>query len=219
MRSEYQDALDDLHLQVEVMAELVRSNLALAEAVLRTGDDGVVGEALRLDDEIDAINVSLMQKCYDLLAVQAPVAGDLRLIVSVVRVTADLERVGDLALRVVKRAPDQPLLAAHPTVHRLLCEMAPLARRAAVDAMRAWSTRDAREAAALMEAPPATGHRAQELAAALAGLGGPHAVAVAVSAWSIGQALDRIADHARVIAARVSYLVTGDTGHLVAEVR
>ncbi len=68
--------------------------------------------SLVADDEIDAMNVSLTERCYDLLRREAPVASDLRFVVSVLRVLSELERIGDLALRVLKLAPDHQLLAA-----------------------------------------------------------------------------------------------------------
>ena len=56
------------------------------------------------------MNVSLTERCYEVLARENPVASDLRLVVSVVRVTSELERVGDLCLRVVKASIDHERL-------------------------------------------------------------------------------------------------------------
>ena len=58
----------------------------------------VASLALAADDEIDAMLVSLTERCYDMLRRQAPVASDLRFIVSVLRLLEELERTGDLAL-------------------------------------------------------------------------------------------------------------------------
>ena len=56
------------------------------------------------------MNVSLTERCYLILAQENPIASDLRLVVSVVRVIGELERIGDLALRVVKLWPDLPMM-------------------------------------------------------------------------------------------------------------
>ena len=70
------------------------------------GDTALAAAAIAADDEIDAMNVSLTERCYDLLVRESPVASDLRLVVSVAAGAGELERIGDLALRVVKLAPD-----------------------------------------------------------------------------------------------------------------
>ena len=97
------------------MGVRVDQNLERMRSVLHHGDLREAELALAADDEIDAMQVSLTERCYDLLAREQPVASDLRLIVSVVRITAELERIGDLALRVVKLAPDH---AAAPADRR-----------------------------------------------------------------------------------------------------
>ena len=109
-RAAYQSELEQLRLQVELMGVRVDQNLERMRSVLHHGDLHEAELALAADDEIDAMQVSLTERCYDLLAREQPVASDLRLIVSVVRITAELERIGDLALRVVKLAPDHALL-------------------------------------------------------------------------------------------------------------
>jgi len=106
----YSAELEQLRLQVEVMGVLVDQNLERMRQVLETGDPTVASHALGADDDIDAMNVSLTERCYEVLARENPVASDLRLVVSVIRASSELERVGDLALRVVKAALDHDLL-------------------------------------------------------------------------------------------------------------
>ena len=81
--------------------------------------------------------VSLTARCYDLLCREAPVAGDLRFVVSVLRMLEELERIGDLALRVVKQNDEQPFLAAHDSLFTILRSMALPTRTAATAARRA----------------------------------------------------------------------------------
>jgi phosphate transport system protein len=86
------------------------------------------------------------------------------------------------------------------------------------DALRAWSALDldvANRAAAETPAGLAT----SQLVEALLAYDGPDGVAVTLRTMVAGQALDRIADHAAVLGARVRYLITGDPDHLAAEVR
>jgi phosphate transport system protein len=111
-RQRYIAELDELRLQVEVMFVRVDENLERMRQVLETGDVALADVAIAADDEIDAMNLSLTERCYDVLAREGPVASDLRLVVSVIRILNELERVGDLALRVIKLAPDMELLRA-----------------------------------------------------------------------------------------------------------
>lgn len=219
LRREYTEGLEDLRLQVDLMGAKVQRNADVAVEVLRTGDQGLADSALSADDDIDATNVSLTERCYELMAMQAPVAGDLRLLVSVVRVSAELERVGDLALRICKLAPEYMYLAEDHALHDLLCVMGDEARDAFGLALAAWSAQDADLAARMVAEPSVTRLHSEQLWVALTHLTGADAAAIAVRAALVGQALDRIADHARVIAARVRYLVTGEPEHLAAEVR
>jgi phosphate transport system protein len=186
--------------------------------VLRTGDEVAALEAIATDDRIDAMNVSLMERCYELLRREAPVASDLRLIVSVLRVTAELERIGDLALRVVKLYPDHQFLLAVPRAFDVLHTMSDQAVERYRDALRAWSALDldlANHVAAEQHGSVAAG----QLVEALLAYRGADGVAVTLRTMVAGQALDRIADHAAILGARVRYLITGDPDHLAAEVR
>src|SRR5688572_14233714 len=97
-RKDFQAELDQLRLQVELMAVRVEENLERMREVLRTGDVVTAQRAIGADDDVDAMNVSLTERCYALLRLEAPVASDLRFIVSVLRIVGELERVGDLAL-------------------------------------------------------------------------------------------------------------------------
>ncbi|MDH4147283.1 MAG: hypothetical protein OEY23_19170, partial [Acidimicrobiia bacterium] len=86
-------------------------------------------------------------------------------------------------------------------------------------AMAAWAGHDLALAESLSTAPSTTRHLSERLMGHLVDLRMPDAARIAVHAAAAAQALDRIADHARVIGARVRYLLTGDSTHLVAEVR
>lgn len=218
-RPSYDAALDELAIQLELMAVKVDQNLERMRMALRDGDGAASDAALAADDDIDATNVSLTHRCYELTALQQPVASDLRLLVSIVRIASELERVGDLALRVVKvSVEDRTLLIAEAEVFDILAVMVDRAIDSFRAALAAWTTKDMRGATNLVEHAPMAGLSSQ-LAAAVTRLRGAQAPVVAARAVTVGQAVDRIADHARVIAARVRYLLSGDPAHLAAEVR
>src|ERR671911_414371 len=105
LRTAFQAELDQLRMQVELMGVRVDQNLELMRTALVSGDERLLERALASDDQIDAMHVSLLERCYQLLNREAPVASDLRFVVSVVRILSEFERVGDLALRVIKLTP------------------------------------------------------------------------------------------------------------------
>jgi phosphate transport system protein len=221
LRTVFHEELDQLRLQVELMGVRVDQNLERMRQVLDHGDvHGVVVEAaLAADDEIDAMHVSLLERCYSLLGREAPMASDLRFIVSVVRILSELERVGDLALRVIKLAPDiEELSDCGPAwdIVRTLVEVAVDQYRTA---LRAWSSQDLGLATQLVENRPRLDTFHERLVDELRRLERDDAVAIAMHLFVASQAADRIADHAAIIGARLRYLLTGEAAHLVAEVR
>jgi phosphate transport system protein len=218
-RRQFASELEQLHLQVELMAVRVDEALERMREVLWTGDERAAAQALCADDVIDDMNVSLTERCYDLLRREAPVASDLRFVVSVLRVLSDLERIGDLALRVVKLAPEQPVLASNPATFDILVAMANGALDRYRLALRAWASVDVGLATELATGPRTMDLFQERLMVELLRIEGPDAVRIAVRSFTVGQAIDRIADHAAVIGARLRYLITGDPDHLVAEVR
>jgi phosphate transport system protein len=200
------------------MAVRVDQNLERMRQVLLTGDAGIAEDAIAADDEVDAMNLSLMERCYELLRREAPVASDLRFVVSVLRVLGELERIGDLSLRVDKLADRQPALAAHPAVLDVLVSMTECAIDRYRLALRAWATTELDLATELASSGGLDRFQLR-LTTELLALHDADAVAVAMDAAAIGRAVDRISDHAAIIGARLRYLITGDPDHLAAEVR
>jgi phosphate transport system protein len=219
VRRAFHGELEQLRLQVELMGVRVDEQLERMREVLRSGDGSLATRTLAGDDAIDAMNVSLTERCYDLVARENPVAGDLRFVMSVLRVLAELERIGDLALRVVKTADDHELLETARDVFDVLLSMADLAVEDYRLALRAWSAQDLGVATELMGRGRVMEHHYERFTAELLRLDGADAVRVATSALVAGRALERIADHAVIIGARVRYLLTGDPLHLASEVR
>jgi phosphate transport system protein len=219
LRLSYGAELEQLRLQTEVMALRVDQNLERMREVLVTGAPTLAAQALAADDEIDAMNVSLTERCYEVLARETPVASDLRLVVSVIRVTSELERVGDLCLRVVKASIDHAQLTSSPRSFDILCVMASEAIEMFRVAIRAWGNDDLEAATRLATEGRPTDLAYAQLVDCLVRLDGPDAAAIAMQALMAGQALDRITDHVAILGTRLRYLITGDPNHLAAEVR
>ena len=219
MRHGFREELDQLRLQVELMGVRVDENLERMREVLQTGNVPLATLATEADNEIDAMNVSLTERCYLLLSRESPVASDLRFIVSVLRIVSELERIGDLALRVVKLAPNHDLLARHEVLFDILVTISEQAVESYRVALRAWSAQDLRLATELATQNRNLDLYYERLVSELQRLDGLDAVRIAMAAFAAGRSLERIADHSAIIGARLRYLITGEPARLAAEVR
>ena len=201
------------------MALHVDEALQRSTTVLLTGDCDLAETVIAADDDIDDMLVSLTERCYDLLGRQNPMASDLRLVVSVIRILGDLERTGDLCLRIVKLAPEHHRLSHNGETFGILREMAIEAQELFRTALKAWSTRDLRLAKTLEERDDAMDAHNTRLMEAIIAMDGPDAVPSAVTTVLAGRALERIADHSVMIGERLRYMLTGNSESLSAEIR
>ena len=96
-RESYQDRLDGLREDVLYMSEVVLERLRVGLDALEQKDDDLAREVIEGDHEVNELYLDLEQDCIDLLALQQPVASDLRLIAASFKIITDLERIGDLA--------------------------------------------------------------------------------------------------------------------------
>jgi phosphate transport system protein len=215
LRHRFDAELDQLKIQIEVMGLKVDEALQRSTQVLLTGDLELADLVIGSDDEIDDMFVSLTERCYDLLSRQQPVASDLRLLVSVLRILSDLERTGDLCLRIVKLAPDQHLLPMNQETFAILRDMGHEATQLFRSAVRAWSSQDLGLARSLEQQDDAMDSHNARLMAAVLAMQGRDAVRIAVTTLLAGRALERIADHSVMIGERLSYMLTGDRSSLI----
>lgn len=96
-RESYQDQLDQLRSDVLYMGELVGDRLRTALSAMESKDDDAAMTVIRGDEEVNQLYLDLEGDCVDLLALQQPVASDLRFIAASFKIITDLERIGDLA--------------------------------------------------------------------------------------------------------------------------
>jgi len=96
-RESYQERLEELREDVLYMSEVVLERFRLGLDALEQKDEEMAWEVIEGDDEINQMYLELEQDCVDLLALQQPVAGDLRFIAASFKIITDLERIADLA--------------------------------------------------------------------------------------------------------------------------
>ncbi|WP_129113049.1 phosphate signaling complex protein PhoU [Halegenticoccus tardaugens] len=105
-RNEYQTRLADLRSDVLYMAEVVAERLRMGLDALEQKDERLAEEVIQGDGEVNRMYLDLESDCIDLIALQQPVAGDLRFIASSFKIITDLERIADLATNLGKYATD-----------------------------------------------------------------------------------------------------------------
>jgi len=105
-RDSYQEKLETLQSDVLYMSEVVTDRLRMALEAMARKDDDTAWDVIEGDGEINQLYLDLEDDCIDLLALQQPVAGDLRLIASSFKIITDLERIGDLAVNLAEYTLD-----------------------------------------------------------------------------------------------------------------
>ena len=104
LRRSYHDDLDHAKDELVRLAAVVTESIPRATAVLLDGDLEGADYIIRGDDEIDARSLDLEEHCFEILALQAPVARDLRQVIALVKMVAEVERSADLLCNICKAA-------------------------------------------------------------------------------------------------------------------
>ncbi len=212
MRDAYFDQLDSIVDDLVAMTHEVQTAVSRSTKALLTADAEVAERVISDDADVDAAREKVEARCFELLALQQPVASDLRMLVAALRMVADLERMGDLSVHVAKvarlRVPDRAIPdELVPTIER----MAAVAERMVGEAASIIAERDVEGALALEESDEEMDQlRASSFRRMLAD-DWAHGVEPAVDIALLGRYYERIADHAVSLARRVVYLVTGQT--------
>ncbi|NGM69244.1 phosphate signaling complex protein PhoU [Natronolimnobius sp. AArcel1] len=97
-RKSYQEKLEELREDILYMSEVVMERLRMGLDALEQKDEALAEQVIKGDGEINRMYLDLEQDCIDLLALQQPVASDLRFIAASFKIITDLERIGDLAV-------------------------------------------------------------------------------------------------------------------------
>jgi phosphate transport system protein len=214
-RERYLHELEALQADVVRMAEAAASAIRESVRALETHDLDAAARVVAADDRIDAQHLELEERCTRLLALQQPMASDLRTIASVFAITIDLERMADHAEGIAKSVKR---LAAVPEVS-LVDEIAPmetLVQEMARDAVAAFLQRDAALAAAMAYKDDQVDRlRSQAFRRLLEMMtADPAQTPPALEMLLVVQNLERAADHLTNIGERVIYMVTGQLKEL-----
>lgn len=211
MRAEFRADLLEIGRLLVSMAEAARTAMHNATAALLAVDRAGAEAVIARDDEIDDLYRQVDDGVQQVLARQAPVAGDLRLVVTALHVAADLERMGDLADHVAKAALRRhPAPVIPPELTGVVRQMAEVADRMAAKIAALLSAPDAVRAAELERDDDAMDALHEELFQVLLGPEWTHGVGAAIDGALLGQFYERYADHAVNAGGHVVFLVTGE---------
>jgi phosphate transport system protein len=211
MRAQFHADLENVTGTLVRMADGVTGAMQRATTALLSADATLAQQVLAGDVDIDALYHQAEHQVGELLARQAPVAGDLRLIIATLHAAGDLERMGDLAVHVAKtaarRAPD---VAVAPEVRDIITNMASCAAGIGTKVSTVLRTADADSAVQLAADDDAVDTLHRQLFTVLLDPSWPHGVAPAIDAAQLGRWYERYADHAVNAGRRVIYFVSGE---------
>lgn len=211
IRIKFHQSLDELRQRLLVMAGLVEQAIQRATEAYSTRDLGLCELVLLSEREINRMEREIDELALELLATEQPTAVDLRFIISVIRINADLERVGDQAVNIANRVRD---LDAIPKVEIPvdIPRMAGLAAAMVRQALRSFIERDVELAKAVLlldDQVDAIDHGAFPLLGDLVSENRDSA-RQALNALIICRNLERVGDHATNIAEDVIFWVSGE---------
>ena len=210
MRTAYHEQLDALTDQLAEMCRMAGIAMERATQALLQADLVLAEQVIGDHEMIVATSARAEEAAFVLLALQAPVAGDLRSIVSSIQIVADVERMGALALHVAKIARRRhPQHALPEEVNGYFAEMGRLAVDLANSAHDVLQSRDPEQARRIREEDDAMDDLHRHLFSVMMDREWKHGVAAAVDVTLLGRFYERFADHAVEISRRVIFQVTG----------
>ncbi|EGD53614.1 phosphate signaling complex protein PhoU [Gordonia neofelifaecis] len=212
MRDAYQEQMAALNTALGDMVDEVGAAMAQATQALLEGDLELAEEVISNHDSVAAKSAEAEDQAFQLLALQAPVAGDLRSVVSGFQLVSEIDRMGALALHVAKVARRRhPAKVLPDEVTGYFEEMGRLAVELAHAARRVLENQDYHDALTLMDDDDAMDDLHRHLFTVMMDREWEHGVAAAVDVTLLGRYYERFADHAVLIARRVVFQATGKT--------
>lgn len=211
MRSAYHHQLGELSVQLGEMCGMANEAMRRATDALLEADLDAAEQVIREHDRLVAMRARAEREAFDLLALQQPVAGELRVVFSTIQLIADIERMGALAVHVAKIARrEHPDRVLPDKVRASFADMARVAIALGDSARQVLISRDPQQAARLREQDDAMDELYRRLFSVLLDEGWTDNIPAAVDAALLGRFYERFADHAVEVGRRVIFIVSGD---------
>ena len=213
----FENELGELRQKVVEMGNLAEEMVGDAiDAITAPGRDGLIRRVVVQEERLDRMQLMIDEDSIRLLTVYSPVAHDLRFIMSVTKITTDLERIGDHAVNMCQAIQLRASKTSAPPLPMLL-RMALVVRTMVSDALNAFLHDDVQKAQATIGSDDIVDVLNDQLVEELlsdevvhAAVEGPMDIAGALSQMLIGRSLERIADQSTNVSEEVIYMVRGE---------
>ena len=210
LRTAFQDELDGVTQTLSELSTLVSGAITQATHALLTADLSEAEAVIAADDRVDEIQHELDSRIIDIIARQQPVASDLRALVTALRMSADLERMGDLAHHIAKVTRLRHPGAAVPSELLLTVEeMGKVARLISDKVGGIINSKDIDKALEVEKDDDEMDLLHRKLFLVLLDPSWPHGIETAIDMTLIGRYYERYADHAVSVSRRIHFQVTG----------
>jgi phosphate transport system protein len=211
LRRNFHSDLDEAKHELVLLAALVTEAIPRATAVLLDGDLEGADYIIRGDDEIDARSIDIEEHCYRILALQAPVASDLRQVIALLRMVAEVERSADLLCNICKAARRIYGHELDPKLRGIIGRMGEQAQQLYDAAIESFVENDAAKAAAIDDMDSYLDGLQKQFVQAIfeSHAAGRIDLQVAVQLAVVARFYERIGDHAVNIGEKVRFIVTG----------
>ena len=216
LRRTFHQEIEEIRQEVLVLGRSVIEAIPRATAVLLKSDLEGADYLLQADDEIDARAIDIEDKCFQELALQSPVAGDLRQLVSMIKIAGELERSADFSVKICKAARRIYGHKIDPELADLIAKMSEQAQQLFISTMEAFADNDAAKAAAIDDMDSFLDGLHRRFIAEIFEIHAREAIdlQVAVQLAMVARFYERIGDHAVNVGERTRFIVTGWTPEL-----
>jgi phosphate transport system protein len=210
IRSVFQEELDGVSQTLVDLSNMVSDSIKKSTHALINSDLGAAEEVISEDEKVDSVQHDLDAHIIDIIARQQPVASDLRALVTALRMSADLERMGDLSHHIAKLTRYRHPAAVVPAdlkdlVHHMGSVAEHLSRKVAI----VIETRDTELALQIEKDDDEMDGLHRQLLGSITNANWTHGVESAIDITLLGRYYERFADHAVSVSRRVYFLVTG----------
>ena len=221
IRRTYHESLDDLRVDVVRLGFLASEAIGAGTEAFLDADLAAADRVISADRAIDDMTHTIEEACYTTLALQQPMASDLRMVAAVLRSIHELERTGDLMVNIAKTTRRLYPVQLPPQIRALIERMG---RQAGVQlriAVEAFAELDAPRGLALEDMDDVMDDLQRELFRTIFALGQADEAGLqqSVQVALVGRYYERIADHAVNVGERVAYMVTGEIPGTATDVR
>lgn len=215
LRQNFIEELKRLENSLMEMGSKVKEMLEKSKSALLKKDEELAEEVIDMDDIVDKYNWEIEDKCLKLLALQQPMAHDLRVIAATMKIISDIERMGDYCVDIAKFTREFIKMPPLP-INQNLINMFELVEKILCDSLAAFVNRDINFIMSVVEQDDAIDRTyykiydeiVEEIEHA------PETAPQQIKLLMIARFLERIADHVTNVAERIYYMETGELKEL-----